>query len=151
MTRVLHLKMTFPLSGAEAQRALVLVLLLLVNELGFHWTNILHLNSFTDIYFPELLLEVLWFCFLIAPQPQCECSVRTERTRNKGWGRQRKYQLGSWSSWRITVPPEELEAAWSLTVRQPQPGLSLGSVQGNFSQRHQATAGSKAGVGILWI
>lgn len=31
-----NLTMTFPLSGAEAQRALVLVLLLLVSELGFH-------------------------------------------------------------------------------------------------------------------
>lgn len=109
------------------------------------------LNSFVDISFPKLLLEVLWHRFLIAPQPQCECSVKTERSRNKGWGRQKKYQLGSWSFWRITVSPGELRAARSLSVRQLQPVLSLGSAQGNFSQRHQPTAGRKAGMGILQI
>lgn len=52
-------------------------------------------------------------------------------------------------SWVLGVPdwlqcPQE--AAWSLSVRQPQPVLSLGS-----AQRHQATASSKSGMEILWI
>lgn len=67
-----NLTMTFPLSGAEAQRALVLVLLLLVSELGFHWTKFS--KFFYDIFFPKLILEVLRYCFPIAPQPQCEYS-----------------------------------------------------------------------------
>lgn len=142
-----NLTMTFPLSGAEAQRALVLVLLLLVSELGFHWTK------FSKFFYGYFLSKVDLGGFTVL-LPYCtttpvwiQWGQKEPRIEDRGG----KGNI----SWVLGVPeglqcPQESWRQLGHAMRGHSLSV-LSLAQGNLSQRRQATASSKAGMGIIWI